>query len=153
MGDTPLDMEYENVWDDAHPRDVADNVVSGFESVAPVGSGGRSDFSEGLGDFEATLSDEPSLREHLTEQLALDILDGADRIIGLHLIDMLDDSGWLGGDTNEVAEQLGCDEDRVVSGLHRLQEKDPPRVFARISKNVSRCSCRIGDGSIRRWKP
>ena len=44
-----------NVWDDAHPRDVADNVVSGFESVAPVGSGGRSDFSEELGDFEATL--------------------------------------------------------------------------------------------------
>ena len=99
-------MEYENVWDDAHPRDVADNVVGGFESVAPVGSGGRSDFSEGLGDFEATLSDEPSLREHLTEQLALDILDGADRIIGLHLIDMLDDSGWLSGDTNEVASSL-----------------------------------------------
>ena len=133
-GDTPLDMEYENVWDDAHPRDVADNVVGGFESVAPVGSGGRSDFSDGLGDFEATLSDEPSLREHLTEQLALDILDGADRIIGLHLIDMLDDSGWLSGDTNEVAEQLGCDEDRVVFVLQRLQECDPPGVFARDLK-------------------
>ena len=74
------------------------------------------------------------MREHLTEQLVLDILDGADRIIGLHLIDMLDDSGWLGGDTNEVAEQLGCDEDRVVSVLQRLQECDPPGVFARDLK-------------------
>ncbi|MEE2689378.1 MAG: RNA polymerase factor sigma-54 [Pseudomonadota bacterium] len=130
----PLDLDYENVWDDAHPRDVSDEVIGGFENVAPIAAGGRSDYSEGLGDFEATLSDEPTLREHLLEQLTLDILEGGDRIIGLHLIDMLDDSGWLGGTTNEVAVQLGCDEDRVKSVLCRLQEFDPPGVFARSLK-------------------
>jgi len=127
----PLDMEYENVWDDAHPRDISDELVGGFESIAPVGAGGRSDFSEGLGDFEATLSDETTLREHLLEQLGLDILEGADRIIGLHLIDLLDDSGWLGGEVSAVSMQLGCTEDRVLSVLRQLQEFDPPGVFAR----------------------
>ena len=78
----PLDLDYENVWDDAHPRDVSDEVIGGFENVAPIGAGGRSDYSEGLGDFEATLSDEPTLREHLLEQLTLDILESGDRIIG-----------------------------------------------------------------------
>ena len=83
-----------------------------------------------LGDFEATLSDEPSLREHLTEQLALDILDGADRIIGHHLIDMLDDSGWLGGDTNEVAEQLGVTKIESFPFCSGFGNVDPPGVFA-----------------------
>ena len=44
--DKPLDMDYENVWDDQHPRDVSDELRSGFETTAPVGSGWRSDFSE-----------------------------------------------------------------------------------------------------------
>lgn len=130
-GDKPLDMEYENVWDDQHPRDVSEDVAGGFESYSPIGAGGRSDFSEGLGDFESTLSEEPSLREHLTEQLALDIPEGADRIIGLHLIDMLDDSGWLTGDVEDVSEMLGCDVSRVQAILERLQQFDPPGVFAR----------------------
>jgi len=127
----PLDMEYENVWDDQHPRDVSDDVAVGFESHSPIGAGGRSDFSEGLGDFESTLSVEPSLREHLTDQLALDVPEGADRIIGLHLIDMLDESGWLAGSADEVAGMLGCDVARVESVLERLQQFDPPGVFAR----------------------
>jgi RNA polymerase sigma-54 factor len=127
----PLDMEYESVWDDQHPRDISDDVVGGFESHSPIGAGGRSDFSEGLGDFESTLSEEPSLREHLTDQLALDVPEGADRIIGFHLIDMLDESGWLVGSADEVAEILGCDATRVESVLERLQQFDPPGVFAR----------------------
>ena len=129
--DKPLDMDYENVWDDQHPRDVSDELRSGFETTAPVGSGGRSDFSESLGDFESTLSDEPGLREHLTEQLALDIKDPVERIIGLHLIDMLDESGWLSGTTDDVADLLGCEVERVQTVLKRIQQFDPPGVFAR----------------------
>ena len=130
----PLDMEYENVWDDQHPRDVSDEVTSGFDTQSPIGAGGRSDFSEGLGDFEATLSEEPSLREHLVEQLGIDIKEPAERIIGIHLIDMLDESGWLAGTTDEIASMLGCDVARVEAVLARLQQFDPPGVFARDLK-------------------
>lgn len=129
--DKPLDMEYDNVWDDQHPRDVSDDVTSSFDTMSPIGAGGRSDFSEGLGDFEATLSDEPTLREHLVEQLGLDIVDPAERFIGLHLVDMLDESGWLAGTTADVAELLGCDVARVETVLKRLQQFDPPGVFGR----------------------
>ena len=127
----PLDLDYENVWDDQHPRDVSDELRSGFEASPPVGAGGRSDFSESLGDFESTLSDEPSLREYLTEQLTLDIKDPAERIIGVHLIDMLDESGWLVGTTLDVSDLLGCENERVQAVLERLQQFDPPGVFAR----------------------
>ena len=30
--DKPLDMDYENVWDDQHPSDVSDELRSGLEN-------------------------------------------------------------------------------------------------------------------------
>ena len=132
--DKPLDMEYENVWDDQHPRDVSEEVAGGFEAVSPIGAGARSDFGDGLGDLEATLSDEPSLRDHLAEQLVLNMPDPVDRIIGFHLIDLLDESGWLSESPEAVAEILNCPIERVESVLVRLQECDPPGVFARDLK-------------------
>tara|TARA_B100000676_G_scaffold305409_1_gene359574 strand:- start:15113 stop:16654 length:1542 start_codon:yes stop_codon:yes gene_type:complete len=129
--DKPLDMDYENVWDDQHPRDVSDELRSGFEASTPIGTGGRNDFGESLGDFESTLSEEPTLREHLTEQLTLDIKAPAERMIGIHLIDMLDESGWLVGKIEDVSDLLGCEIERVQAVLERLQQFDPPGVFAR----------------------
>ncbi|MDP6389161.1 MAG: RNA polymerase factor sigma-54 [Alphaproteobacteria bacterium] len=128
--DKPLDMEYEEVWNDENPRDVADDIPSGFTEI-PMGSGGRLDFGNTVADLEATLSDEPTLREHLLEQLILDMEDQIDRLIGIHLIDMLDEAGWLAGDPAAIAETLGCPVARVETVLEAVQQFDPPGVFAR----------------------
>src|SRR5690348_13524457 len=49
-----------------------------------------------------------TLREHLIEQIGADLADLADRVIALHLLDQLDEAGYLRGDLSSVAELLGC---------------------------------------------
>ncbi len=55
-------------------------------------------------------------------------------MIGLHLIDLIDEAGYLGGDLTEVAERLGCPLEQVEAVLARLQQFDPPGIFARSLK-------------------
>ncbi|HEY8538003.1 MAG TPA: RNA polymerase factor sigma-54, partial [Steroidobacteraceae bacterium] len=59
-----------------------------------------------------------------------------DRIIATHLLDLLDDSGYLVGDLAQVASVLNCDVARVEATLEKLQRLDPPGVFAR---NLKEC--------------
>jgi RNA polymerase sigma-54 factor len=72
-----------------------------------------------------------TLREHLIEQIGADLPDQADRVIALHLLDQLDEAGYLQGELDSAAERLGCAQARVERVLARLQEFDPPGVFAR----------------------
>ena len=72
-----------------------------------------------------------TLREHLIEQIGADLHDLADRVIALHLLDQLDEAGYLRDGLDGVAERLGCAPSRVERVLARLQEFDPPGVFAR----------------------
>ncbi len=81
--------------------------------------------------LDQTLSRPISLREHLMAQLSVDIADPADRVIGAHLIGMVDEAGYLQGDIAEIAQRLDCDVARVETTLTRLQCFDPPGVFAR----------------------
>jgi RNA polymerase sigma-54 factor len=72
-----------------------------------------------------------TLREHLLEQIGTDLPDQADRVIAAYLLDQLDEAGYLRGDLAEAAERLGCTLARLAPVLARLQELDPPGVFAR----------------------
>ncbi len=90
-----------------------------------LGTGGE-DF-----DFESQLTREQTLSEHLTDQLNMAIADPAQRMIGVHLIDMVDEAGYLAGDTAQVAEQLGTDEDLVVATLKEMHSFEPSGVLAR----------------------
>ena len=72
-----------------------------------------------------------TLRDHLIGQLNMDIADPADRLIGLHLIESLDESGYLTTDLAEIGATLGCPVARVETVLGHLQRFDPPGVFAR----------------------
>ncbi len=92
-----------------------------------AGSGGGGD----LPTLEQTLVKPITLREHLLEQLSVEIHDPVDRVIGAHLVDLVDDNGYLTGDLKGVAELLGCDIAKVEAVLARLQRFDPPGVFAR----------------------
>jgi RNA polymerase sigma-54 factor len=73
----------------------------------------------------------PTLREHLIEQIGADLADPADRVIAAYLLDQLDETGYLRADLDEVAARLGCTVKRIEPVLDRLQELDPPGVFAR----------------------
>src|SRR5262249_38781599 len=86
--------------------------------------------------LEETLTRGATLRDHLAGQLSVDLDDPVDRVIGWHLIDMLDDSGYLVGALDPVAELLGCDVGRVEATLAQLPRFDPPGVFAR---NLAEC--------------
>ncbi|HEX3535190.1 MAG TPA: RNA polymerase factor sigma-54 [Stellaceae bacterium] len=72
-----------------------------------------------------------TLREHLSEQIGADIPSPADRVIANYLLDQLDEAGYLQTDLAEAAHRLGCRVAQAEKVLSRLQELDPPGVFAR----------------------
>ena len=49
-----------------------------------------------------------TLREYLLEQIGADLSDQSDRVIALHLLDLLDEDGYLRAGLDEVTRLLGC---------------------------------------------
>ena len=87
--------------------------------------------AEDLPGLDQTLSRPKTLREHLFEQLAVDIADPADRIVGAELIEMVDEAGYIAGSLDELSVRLACPVARIVPVLERLQQFDPPGICAR----------------------
>ena len=111
----------------------ADDTTAAYSEWASVGSGGR---ENGEYNLEAFVSAERSLAEHLSEQLALAITDPARRMIGQHLIDLVDESGYLAGDLQAVADKLGAPLAEVEAVLAIMHTFDPAGVCAR---NLTEC--------------
>ncbi|HEX6442501.1 MAG TPA: RNA polymerase factor sigma-54 [Stellaceae bacterium] len=88
-------------------------------------------YSGDLPGIDQSASRPRTLREHLIEQIGADLPDPADRVIALHLLDQLDEAGYLQGGLDGAAERLGCAPERIERVLARIQEFDPPGVFAR----------------------
>ena len=125
VADEPLDTDYESMAG-------GDEIGVSFDSSTPGHGGARGNrFDDAAPDLEQTVSYRPTLREHLLEQLGVDITDPTDRLIGLHLIDGLDESGRLSDGLEPIALILNCRQDRVARTLELLQRFDPPGVFAR----------------------
>ncbi|HVY56595.1 MAG TPA: RNA polymerase factor sigma-54, partial [Xanthobacteraceae bacterium] len=106
---------------------------AGYSEWAGVGAGGRPDGDYNL---ESFVSAETTLADHLAGQLLLAVADPARRLIGQHLIDLVDESGYLAGDPALVAERLGAPISEVEAVLRILQTFDPPGVCAR---NLTEC--------------
>jgi RNA polymerase sigma-54 factor len=105
----------------------------GYSEWASVGSGGGADNDYNL---EAFVSAETTLADHLARQLTLAITDPIERIIGQHLIDLVDEAGYIRGELPSIAEKLGAPQDQVEKILAALQTFDPPGVCAR---DLSEC--------------
>ncbi len=123
---------------DTDPENAGNGVApgptdSGWSSFRP--SGGVSLDSEEHG-FAATLTRAETLVEHLTDQLNLAVSDPAGRLIGQHLIGMVNEAGYLTGDIQGVAEFLGTDATHVEGILAVLQGFEPAGVCAR---NLNEC--------------
>ena len=130
--DAPLDTEYENVWTSDGATDGGDPATVPTPSDGQTGWTGRGG-GTGNGDYnlEQILSGPVSLRDHLLRQVNTELADPADRLIGAHMVELIDEAGYLSGDPQAVADQLGCPADRVLNVLGRLQRFDPPGIFAR----------------------
>jgi RNA polymerase sigma-54 factor len=98
-----------------------------------VGPGGREDSDYSL---EAFVAAEPTLADHLAEQLTLAARSPAERMIGHYLLDLVNEAGYLTGDLGEVAEKLGAPLAAVENVLALLQTFSPPGVCAR---NLAEC--------------
>jgi RNA polymerase sigma-54 factor len=86
--------------------------------------------------LDQTLVRPETLRDYLLAQLSVELHDPVDRVIASHLIDLVDDAGYVTGDLGAVAELLGCPLSRVEKTLERVQRFDPPGIFAR---NLAEC--------------
>jgi RNA polymerase sigma-54 factor len=91
------------------------------------GSGDSDDFPA----FDQAAARPRTLREHLLEQIGADLPNQTDRVIAAYLLDQLDEAGYLRSDIADAAARLGCTPDRIKPVLARLQDLDPPGVFAR----------------------
>ena len=129
--DDARDVDYDNLYSDGGSADGG--LVAPQFADAGLGSGG---FDTLAPDLEETLSQKASLRDHLNGQLTMELDDPVDRLIGFHLIDMLDEAGYISGELETVAEILDCTVDRVEATLAKVQQFDPPGIFAR---SLSEC--------------
>ena len=123
----------DNVFQSEQPS-VARLDTRGADSLPIIGGaygGAGGSFEDSPDGFESGLTVEASLRDHLSAQLDLAVTDPADRIIGSHLIDAVDDSGYLGEPIPEMAERLGISIARIEGVLKIVQGFDPSGVAAR----------------------
>ncbi len=127
--DQPLDTDFEH---EAEAGPMAD--WSPEDSAFGNWSGGKGQFEDDGTSLDQRLGEVIDLRQHLLRQLQIEISDPVDRIIGVHLIDMLDDSGYLMGELDDVASLLGCTTARVAATLSCLQRFEPAGIFARSLK-------------------
>jgi len=85
----------------------------------------------GEGELESALSEAPSLKDHLLDQLAIAAVTPEQRLIAAALIDAIDESGYLRVATAEIAAQLGAPEAAVVHVLELIHGFEPTGVGAR----------------------
>ena len=126
--DAGLDADYDNVWSDDAPSDTPQSTDTDTLHWQVQGAGG---FDVDDPDLENAPANEIALRDHLRGQINMDLDDPVDRMIAVYLLDFLDEAGYLTGDIAEMAETLGCKPSRVEQTLDRVQQFDPPGIFAR----------------------
>jgi RNA polymerase sigma-54 factor len=99
------------------------------EAALSTGSTGGS-AGEELPDLDALGAPPESLTDHLLAQAGAAVA-GADLFIAQHLIDQIDDTGYLRAHLLEVANRLGVPLARVEAVLRTVQTFDPTGVGAR----------------------
>jgi RNA polymerase sigma-54 factor len=120
-----------------NPQDSGPQDSGTPQSFGATGSGGT--FDGEATDIADRMSSDPTLRDHLLEQLNTEFDDPKERLIGAALIEAVEPSGYLADGataTEFVAELLAIDIATVESVLARMQQFDPPGIMAR---NLAEC--------------
>ncbi len=135
-----LDTDFDNVYSDEPRAEKIERetqpapTTSEWSTMKSPGSAGGNSSEEFS--FESTLSQDITLSDHLVQQLNMTFHDPARRMIGLHLIDMVDEAGYLTGKLENVAERLGTSLEGVEATLKEMQRFDPCGIMAR---NLAEC--------------
>jgi RNA polymerase sigma-54 factor len=130
-GEAALDVDF--AAETFHHDSAADSIGGLDGSLGMAGSGGGG--SEEGPDFENLGASDLSLADHLMAQAGASV-DGRDLFIAAHLIDQIDDCGYLSAPLLDVATRLGVPLARVESVLATIQTFDPTGVGAR---NLAEC--------------
>jgi RNA polymerase sigma-54 factor len=127
--EAPLDVDYaaETFHHDS-PADMpgGGQGMDGALGMAGAGNGGG---GEG-GDLEATLAEGTTLSDHLMAQAGA-ILSGRDLLIAGHIVDALDEAGYLETPCLDLSARLGVALADVERVLGVVQTLDPTGVGAR----------------------
>ncbi|MDQ4136739.1 MAG: RNA polymerase factor sigma-54 [Pseudomonadota bacterium] len=132
--ESDLDTRLDNVFPDeagVPDRPAADAgeaipvLSSPWTGVGPGGHDGEAP------DFEARLTREVSLHEHLQAQLDLATADPVERFIGRNLIDAIDETGYLRESVESIADRLGSEIAEVERVLAFIQTFEPSGVGGR----------------------
>ena len=92
--------------------------------------------------IENTLEQKKDLREHVNEQLNIDINNNEEKLIARKFLEYIDNNGYIkDNDVNKIFEKLKARNYNITlalveSTLKKIQEFDPPGIFAR---NLSEC--------------
>jgi RNA polymerase sigma-54 factor len=120
-----LDARQDDLYDAEAPQ-PANTPLTDWSTVR---SGQRLESGEDL--LESTLASGVTLKDHLLDQLSIAALSPERRMIGVTLIDAIDEAGYLRVDLPEIAERLGtalATVEEVVTVLHGFE---PTGVAAR----------------------
>lgn len=132
-----LEFDTSNVFNgEENSRGEAAETFDTMPSFDGAGAGGRSDFEDSDYNFENHLRSEDSLFDHISNQIQLEFASPQDRLIGLALMEGLDEAGYFRGNMMEVATQFDCELADVELVLARLQQFEPAGIFA---LNLSQC--------------
>jgi len=126
-GEASLDVDF--TAETFHHDSAADSVggLDGGLGLAGTGSGGM---GEDGPDFDSFSAPDLSLADHLLAQAGA-VVDGADLFIAQHLIDQIDEAGYLTASLLDIATRLGVPLARVEAVLAIIQTLDPTGVGAR----------------------
>lgn len=123
----PLDGDFSNAYD---AGGIADGGPSGT-LYAGIGRGGSHAFDSDTPGIDDLAESPDSLRDHLAQQLRLGFADPIDRLIGAHLIALLDGAGRVLAEPAAIAAGLGTTLERVEAVRSRMMQFDPVGIFAR----------------------
>ena len=127
-----LDTAYENIDPEAGASERLAPLVSGWANTRT--SGGSLDGDDF--NLDATLAAEKSLQDHLRDQVPLTFADPVRRMIATHLVDLVDEAGYMRSELDDIADRLGAPLKMVEETLAGMQKLDPPGVCAR---NLAEC--------------
>lgn len=127
-GDADSALDVDLTAETFHHDSIADGGP-GMDGQLGISGGSEGGFEDGP-DFDAMAADAPSLRDHLLAQAGL-AFDPQDLLIASHLIDQVDEAGYLAMSLLDLANRLGVALSRIEQVLQTIQTFDPTGVGAR----------------------
>jgi RNA polymerase sigma-54 factor len=120
-----LDTDLGNMF----PDEAAMPSGESYTASPWTGTGLRGEDDESS--FDAILTSDLSLGDHLERQLAMASGDPVVRMIGRGIVDSVDEAGYFHESAEELAERLGVQPEDVEHVLALIQTFEPPGIAAR----------------------